>query len=125
VKHELQHQHQLDRQIRVASLTSGVVRRGACHPAIAASSIHRVSSSLEAGFVLRPILDPVASQRNAVKASGVRLGFVHYRGLVCLDVEPHSFKARIARLSRSWSISAETTIPPRYTALIGMAFLLS
>ena len=39
-----EHQHQLDRQIRVAGLAAWVVRRGACQPAIAASSSQSVRS---------------------------------------------------------------------------------
>src|SRR3954447_6109398 len=53
----------------------GVVRRGACHLARAASSSQRgrVTAPLQASLVGRPVLDPIAGLRDAVTARGIVL----------------------------------------------------
>src|SRR6185437_15877371 len=73
VKDEPQRQNQLDRQIRVASLTAGRRPSGRLPPSNRrfVDPQRQVAASLEAGFVLRPVLDTVAGPWNAVTAGGV------------------------------------------------------
>ena len=75
VKDEPQRQHQLDRQIRVASLAAGRRPPGRLpagdRPFVDPQG--QVAASLEAGFVLRPILSTVAGQRNAMTAGSIKL----------------------------------------------------
>ena len=75
MKDEPQRQHQLDRQIRVASLTSGGSPPGRLPPGDRrfVDPQSEVAASLEARFVLRPILDTVVGPRNSMTVDGVEL----------------------------------------------------
>src|SRR3954454_6944393 len=68
-----EHQHQLDRRIRVPSLAAG---RGPPWrlPSSQGTLVQpegQVTAPLQASFVGRPILDPIAGLRDAVTASGI------------------------------------------------------
>src|SRR3954454_4149489 len=68
-----EHQHQLDRRIRVPGLTAGR-SPPRCLPLGEGGLIQpegQVTAPLQASFVGRPILDPIAGLRDAVTASGI------------------------------------------------------
>src|SRR3954471_11860271 len=70
-----EHQHQLDRRIRVPSLAAG---RGPLWrlPSSQGSLVQpegQVTAPLQASLVDRPVLDPIAGLRDAVTARGVVL----------------------------------------------------
>src|SRR5215217_6295105 len=70
-----EHQHQLDRRVRVPGLTA---RRDPpwCLPPSEDGFVQaegQVTAPLQANFVGRPVLDPIAGLRDAVTASGIVL----------------------------------------------------
>src|SRR5215217_7262894 len=70
-----EHQHQLDRRVRVPGLTA---RRDPpwCLPPSEDGFVQaegQVTAPLQANFVGRPILDPIAGLRDAVTARGIVL----------------------------------------------------
>src|SRR3954470_22167464 len=68
-----EHQHQLDRRIRVPGLTAGR-SPPRCLPLGEGGLIQpegQVTAPLQASFVGRPVLDPIAGLRDAVTASGI------------------------------------------------------
>src|SRR4051795_11135805 len=73
VEDKPEHQHQLDRRIRVPGLTAGR-SPPRCLPLGEGGLIQpegQVTAPLQASFVGRPVLDPIAGLRDAVTASGI------------------------------------------------------
>src|SRR5215211_1847863 len=75
MKDEPQHQHQLDRRVRVPGLATG---RGSPRWLPSSQDLliepeRQVATSLQPSFIGWPVLDPVAGLRDAVAAGGMVL----------------------------------------------------
>ena len=75
VEDEPQHQHQLDRRVRVPGLAAGRAPPRCLPPGqgILIEPERQVATPLQASLVGRPVLDPVASLRDAMAAGGIML----------------------------------------------------
>src|SRR3954464_9784621 len=73
VENKPEHQHQLDRSVRVPGLTAGRGPPWRLPPSEGGfvQPEGQVTAPLQASFVSRPILDPIAGLRDAVTASGI------------------------------------------------------